>query len=60
MSFSIAASLLVCLVGLVVAVMPGKPSPLPLNRFAPLGVVAFGVGLFYVLQGASHVLHLGP
>lgn len=61
MNFSIAVALLVCILGLVIAIMPGRPSPVPLNRFARLGEIAFAVGLFFVLQAvATHVLHLGP
>jgi hypothetical protein len=53
MSLTIAVSLLVCVVGAVVALVPSK--------LQPLGLYAFAVGLWWVLASvAGHVVRIGP
>lgn len=53
MSMTIAVALLVCLVGAVFALIPG--------RGQQLGAYAFAVGLFWVLASVGgHPLHFAP
>jgi hypothetical protein len=52
MTFIIAIALLVCLLGAVLALIP--------NRGSTLGLIMFGVGLFYVLGAMrGHDVHFG-